>query len=232
MGSRIKVTQRMAVHAYAAGYDLTKGAGMYGVRGTGWKRLFAIGAGLAVAAGLSLPATAAGASSTVAGTVAVDATPDAAPPGSYDIIATLNCQCYNGQKTIAYRRGYYIPPDDGFGHVKVLQKHNMYTPVVAFIVGGPNHEHTSGKAGRAYAYAAHIVNGRLLEVVQLWAGYDTRPVSPPNRSFGIVTAYCQGYQGKCPQWVNQAINAQALPLTARSSGQPGRTELSYHPPNT
>lgn len=202
---------------------------MHGVRVTGWARLLAIGAGLAVAAGLSLPATAAAASSTVAGPVAVDATPNAAPPGSYDIIATLNCQCFNGQKTIAYRRGYYIPPNEGFGHTKVLNKHNMYTPVVAFIVAGPNNSHTSGTAGRAYAYANHFVNGRLVEVVQLWAGYDTRVVSQPNRSFGIVTAYCQGYQGLCPQWVNQAINAQALPLTARSSDQPDRTELSYDP---
>ena len=203
---------------------------MHGVRGTRWVRLFAIGAGLAVAAGLSLPATAAAASSTVAGSAAVDATPDAAPPGSYDIIATLNCRCYNGQKTIAYRRGYYAPPNAGFGHTKVLQKHNMYTPVVEFIVEGPNNSHTDGEAGRAYAYASHFVNGRLVEVVQLWAGYDTRFVSN-NRSFGIVTAYCQGYQGYCPQWVNQAINGQALPLTAGSSDQPDRTELSYDPPN-
>jgi hypothetical protein len=28
------------------------------------------------------------------------------PAGAYDIVATFVCQCYNGQKTIAYRRGY------------------------------------------------------------------------------------------------------------------------------
>jgi hypothetical protein len=152
---------------------------------------------------------------------------DAAPPGSYDIIATLNCKCYNGQATIAYRRGYYVPPDTGFGHVKVLDKHNMYTPVVAFIVVGPHNSHVSGTKGQAYAYAYHFVNGVLVQQLKILAAYDTRVVSSPNRSFGIVTAYCVGIAGACPQWVNQAINAQALPVTTQSSDQPDGTQLGY-----
>lgn len=151
---------------------------------------------------------------------------DAAPPGAYDIWTTFPCQCYNGQQWIAYRVGYFVPPDTGFGRAKVLEKHNMFAPVVGFIVKGPNHSHVSGTKGQAYAYAAHIVNGRLVEVLQILAAYDVRVVSQPNRSFGIVTAYCVGIAGACPQWVNEAINANT-PATGPSE----RTVLSYQPPS-
>ena len=53
----------------------------------------------------------------------------------------IQVPCGNGQTAIAYRYGYYIPPSTGFGHAKVLEKHNMYKPVVAFIVNGPHHCH-------------------------------------------------------------------------------------------
>ena len=102
----------------------------------------------------------------------------------------------------------------------------MYTPVVAFIVKGPNHSHTSGTSGEAYAYAAHIVNGQVEQVLKIIAKYDTRHLSD-NRSFGIVTAWCDGIQGKCPQWVNEAINASATPQTTWPADG---TELSYDTP--
>jgi hypothetical protein len=192
-------------------------------------RRWTVAAGLAVVVAFLLPTAGAAAASTPSSAssgLAADAI-TAAPPGSYDIIATLKCQCYNGQKTIAYRRGYYIPPNTGFGHEKVLEKHNMYTPVVAFIVAGPHNSHTNGTAGQAYAYAYHFVNGKLVAQIKILAAYDTRFIGSTHRSFGIVTAYCVGYVGACPQWVNQAINASALPATASSSSQPNGAELGY-----
>src|SRR6202022_4043875 len=118
--------------------------------------------------------------------------------------------------------GYYVPPDTGFGHRKVLFKHNMYTPVVAFIVAGPNHQQTRGSSGKAWAWAAHLVNGQIVEILEIRAFYDTRILSD-HHSFGIVTAYCNGYD-KCPQWVNEAINA-SLPAS-----QPDAVQLGYVPP--
>ena len=88
-------------------------------------------AGSAIVLGLLLPASSAAAS------ITDPAYPDA-PPGAYNIFATLPCHCET-QTAIAYRYGYYIPPSTGFGRAKVLEKHNMYTPVVAFIVNARNH---------------------------------------------------------------------------------------------
>jgi hypothetical protein len=177
-------------------------------------------AGSAVFLGLLLPAASAAAS------ITDPAYPDA-PAGAYDIYKELPCQCWDGQTAIAYRVGYYIPPSTGFGHTKVLDKHNMYTPIVAFIVKGPNNSHTSGTSGEAYAYAAHIVDGQIEQVLKILAKYDTRKLSD-NHSFGIVTAWCDGIQGKCPQWVNEAINASATPQTTWSANG---TELSYEAPS-
>ncbi len=178
-------------------------------------------------AGIAAVASGSPATAAVSATAPALTAADAAPPGAYDIWTTFPCKCYNGQEWIAYRVGYFVPPDTGFGRAKVLQKHNMYAAVVGFIVKGPNHSHVSGTKGQAYAYAAHIVNGRLVEVLQILAAYDVRVVSQPNRSFGIVTAYCVGIAGACPQWVNEAINANTT-----ATGPSERTVLSYQPPGS
>ena len=188
-----------------------------------------LAAGIAAAA-LPSPAAAAvpaAAPALASADLAAPGVADAAPPGAYNIWTTFPCQCYNGQQWIAYRVGYYVPPDTGFGRAKVLQKHNMYAAVVGFIVRGPNHTHVSGTKANAIAYAGHIVNGRLVQVLEILASYDVRVVSQPNRSFGIVTAYCVGIAGFCPQWVNEAINANAQPLNAAATNQPDGTVLSY-----
>lgn len=191
-------------------------------------RLFAA-AGSAIALGVLLPAAGAAASPTTAASPTAVAAPAAAPPGAYDIYKELKCKCYNGQTAIAYRLGYYIPPGTGFGHLKVLDKHNMYTPVVEFIVAGPHNSHGSGTSGEAYAFANHFVNGQLVQVLKILAKYDIRKLSD-NHSFGIVTAWCDGVPGKCPQWVNQAINAQALSTAAVQGHLANGTELSYTRP--
>lgn len=131
------------------------------------------------------------------------AEPDAVPPGSYDIVATLDCQCYNGQKTIAYRRGYLNPDGKGFGRAKVLGKHNMWTRVVGIIVGGPGHDHQHGTRGTNVAYAIRRDEDGNVTEITLFAAYDTRFRPGSHRSFGIVNAYCKGYV-RCPEWVNEA----------------------------
>lgn len=186
-------------------------------------RLFAA-AGSAIVLGLLLPASSAAASPTAAN-ITDPAYPDA-PPGSYDIYKILPCHCGNNFTAIAYRVGYYTPPDDGFGHTKVLGKHNMYTPVVAFIVEARNHEFTGGKSYSAHAWAVHIVNGQIQRVLKIFAKYDERKLSD-NHAFGIVTAWCDGIQGACPQWVNEAINAQETPQTEWPADG---TELTYSAP--
>ena len=195
---------------------------MLGIR-SGFARTSIVGVILLSLMGFSLPAASAATGSGQAGAGA--AAPTAAPPGAYTIYKELPCKCYNGQTAIAYRVGYYVPPDTGFGHKKVLLKHNMYTPVVAFIVKGPHNSHTNGTGGEAYAYAYHFVDGVLKQQIKIWAKYDTRKLRD-NHSFGIVTAFCNG-STVCPQWVNQAINAQALPTSAASSAQPDGTRLGY-----
>jgi hypothetical protein len=195
---------------------------MLGIR-SGFTRMSIVGVILLSLTGFSLPAALAATNSSQAPAGA--AAPAAAPAGAYIIYKELPCKCYNGQTAIAYRVGYYVPPDTGFGHKKVLLKHNMYTPIVAFIVRGPHNSHTNGTSGEAYAFAYHFVDGVLKQQIKIWAKYDTRKLRD-NHSFGIVTAFCNGVT-VCPQWVNQAINAQALPASAASSAQPDGTRLGY-----
>lgn len=186
-------------------------------------RLFAA-AGSAIVLGLLLP-TSSAAASPVAASIIDPAYPDA-PPGSYDIFDILPCHCGNNFTAIAYRYGYYIPPDTGFGRAKVLGKHNMYKPVVAFIVNARNHTHTGGMSYSAHAWAIHIVNGQIQQELKIFAKYDERKLSD-NHAFGIVTAWCDGIQGDCPQWVNEAINAQETPQTEWPADG---TELTYSAP--
>jgi YD repeat-containing protein len=124
-------------------------------------------------------------------------------PSRWDIFATFDCACYNGQKTITYRYGYYdSAKDQGFGRAKVLQKHNMWARVVEYIVATKGQKNAGGSAGKATAYAIHVGADGSHTQVTLYAVYDTRELSD-HRSFGVVTAYCDGYT-KCPSWVNTA----------------------------
>jgi hypothetical protein len=192
-------------------------------------RLFA--AGSAVFLGLVLPASNAVASPTVASLTPASITDPAypdAPPGAYKIFDILPCHCGNDVTAIAYRDGYYTPPDTGFGRAKVLGKHNMYKPVVAFIVNARNHKPTGGKSFSAHAFAVHLVNGQVQRVLKIFAKYDERKLDD-NHAFGIITAWCDGIQGACPQWVNEAINAQETPQTAWPANG---TELTYSDPSS
>jgi hypothetical protein len=91
--------------------------------------------------------------------------PSAAPAGAYNIYTTFNRQCFNGQKTIVDRVGYYDAANDaGFGRAKHLEKHNMYVHVVGVIVAGPNHSPAGGSSGQAYAYADRDVNGGVQQI--------------------------------------------------------------------
>lgn len=122
------------------------------------------------------------------------------PAGAYDIVNTFNCQCYNGQKTIAYRRGYYVAPNTGFGRTKVIDKHNLQDNAVAAVVAAPGQKSDGGTSGIATNYANREVDGEI-QTVEVQVVYDTRILSD-KRSFGIVTGYCVGYNGACPGWIN------------------------------
>lgn len=139
---------------------------------------------------------------TTAATATADAQAAGAGQNAYQIWTTFPCQCYNGQKTIAYRYGYYNrTTDSGFGRAKVLNKHNMWARVVRFIVSTSGHKHDGGTAGSNIAYAHHSGSDGDY-VIKLYAVYDTRLLND-HRSFGVVTAYCEGYT-RCPLWVNTA----------------------------
>jgi hypothetical protein len=152
------------------------------------------------------PAGTAQTNSSVAPDSAIGGGSGSAQPNAYDIFATFDCACYNGQKTITYRYGYYdSAKDQGFGRAKVLQKHNMWARVVEYIVATKGQTNEGGTSGKATAYAIHVSGGSRTQVT-LYAVYDTRELRD-HRSFGVVTAYCDtgdGSETKCPSWVNTA----------------------------
>jgi YD repeat-containing protein len=146
------------------------------------------------------PAGAAQTDSSVTPDSAIGGGSGSAQPNAYDIFATFDCKCYNGQKTITYRYGYYdSTKDQGFGRAKVLEKHNMWARVVEYIVGSPGQTNQGGTSGQATAYAWNSASDTTIKLI---ASYDTRELRD-HRSFGVITAYCVGYT-KCPSWVNTA----------------------------
>jgi hypothetical protein len=110
-------------------------------------------------------------------------------------------------ETVAYRRGWHAGGSTGFGYDKVSRKHAITNvQIVHSVVRHPPvvrqetptrwvHEKEALLVGLAGPSQSVVV--RVVIEYGDWAG--------PGQ-MGVVTAYCVGIQGKCPEWVNRAFS--------------------------
>jgi hypothetical protein len=144
----------------------------------------------------SYPTATAGSTTTTTEGTAGTAAPDASSLSP--VVHTFNCQCFNGQKTLAYRENQ---------QQKVQSQHNLDTNSVQVPLAGPDNSRdnsdSSGQTGIALADANREENGSV-QTITVRVVYNVRILSD-KRSYGVVTAYCEGYQGACPDWVNQIL---------------------------
>ncbi|GHG49705.1 hypothetical protein [Streptomyces griseocarneus] len=121
------------------------------------------------------------------------------------------------------RRGYYDPAlDRGFGLTKVDQKHNLSLAAVKATTKYPR-PGASGKeplngSSTTYNYRTEVLHikcsgwwifrtCRVVDVKTIRAGVDFRvPPGGDGKSKGVITAFCEGVPGRCPDWVRNSIN--------------------------
>lgn len=118
---------------------------------------------------------------------------------------------------LVIRNGWWSGADAGFGLTKVTGKHNLTLRAVRATtkyprpVGGKTHI-----SGSKYEYRTDVLH---VECSGVWifkrckvtdrktilVAADFRQITD-GKPFGVVTAYCEGVSGKCPDWVKNSIN--------------------------
>lgn len=123
----------------------------------------------------------------------------------------------NGRRTVYLRYGYWdAQKKQGFGHNKVVLYHNLNTNAVRLVTQRPVRK--TYISGQKYNYEAyiyrHLCTGwgwfrkcKTVGTVNTLVSVDYR-TSPAQfkGTFGVVTAFCQGYNPRCPDWVKKATN--------------------------
>lgn len=133
----------------------------------------------------------------------------AAPPLSYQETVVEKFVNSSGG-TVYYRQGWYEGGSRGFGRDKVHNKHGITSDhIVGAVVRNPQ----SVVQDDPVNFPGRWVHRREALLVG-WTGVDERVVvrvivdyhgwSGPGQ-LGVVTAYCEGYPGRCPEWVNRAF---------------------------
>lgn len=106
---------------------------------------------------------------------------------------------------VPYRRGWYLGGSAGFGYDKVVAKHGITNnAVVGAVVRSPQRIRLEG---RFWVHEKEAILFRFfgesesvtVRVVINYTGWEGRG------RHGVVTAYCFGYDGLCPEWINSAF---------------------------
>jgi hypothetical protein len=116
----------------------------------------------------------------------------------------------------AMRNGWYNPTTTkGWGYYKVVGKHNLTTKIVRFVTKHPYSQRYLGALSWNYtSYNVYHIKcsgwGPLRRCksvarTQVVVGHNFTALSDRIPK-GVITAYCKGYDGKCPSWVKNAIN--------------------------
>ncbi|PZT69278.1 hypothetical protein DN402_20050 [Streptomyces sp. SW4] len=116
------------------------------------------------------------------------------------------------------RQGWWNGANGGFGMTKIDQKHNLSLDAVKATTmyprPGPSGKEQIGPSTYNYRTEALRVQCsgwwifrtcRVTEVMTVRAGIDYRKLDD-GKSFGAVTAFCEGVPGRCPDWVRNSIN--------------------------
>lgn len=108
---------------------------------------------------------------------------------------------------VPYRQGWHAGGSTGFGYDKVAGKHKITNSnVLAATIRSPQEARREGDGRWVYEKTA-ILYGfftvsdqttvRVVVSYGSWQGPDAQ---------GVVTAYCVGYVGPCPEWVDRAFS--------------------------
>ncbi len=154
---------------------------------------------------------AAGADSTAGGVTASGVT--AAAITNYDVL--WHWWDHQGH-LVYYRRGYYIPPDRGFGDTKIRLKHGLDYRAAFNVTAYPEPGFPRSEGGHSRVFETpvqHVVckgwwifrKCEVKQTVQVLALVDYRRLRDGD-PFGVVTCYAIGYDGLAPDWVRYAIN--------------------------
>lgn len=150
-------------------------------------------------------------------------------PKPYTIVSQLT---YSGTGNLPLRYGNWSEQDDsGFGWIKIFNKHNITLgAAIEYVSRSPNRHHTGGTTYEHEAYANEVTCShnrcKLTDQIKVVLKLDERELRDGHR-FGVVTQYCQGVQGKCPDWVTTVLadgNGQ-LPEEDSDSLTPGRAQV-------
>lgn len=125
----------------------------------------------------------------------------------------------SAKRTVYLRYGWTDPKKGGgFGLNKIVLYHNMSINVAREVTKHPVHRRYI--SGQKYNYDAivykHVCQGwgifrtcKTVDFVTVVVSVDFRTSPAPKQwsgPFGLVTAYCQGYTPRCPDWVKRVAN--------------------------
>lgn len=116
---------------------------------------------------------------------------------------------------VVLRRGYYEPPNAGFGLKKIIGKHNLNTEAVRSATARTSRIQPGKGTDVAYYQDVYLIECRSRGPIRTCYRKDTKTVitvvdfrliGKKKEPFGVVTAWCDGVPGACPNWVAEAIN--------------------------
>jgi hypothetical protein len=102
---------------------------------------------------------------------------------------------------VVYRKGQWssASPDRGFGQAKVHGKHGLYrADLIGYTV---EHAMAVPQGGGRYRYVQTFESqyGRYITIV---VATQEQQILKDGFPFGVITAFCNGYDPTCPAWVN------------------------------
>lgn len=133
---------------------------------------------------------------------------DTAQQNPYEVVESWND--VDGDE-VTMRAGRWTGGDSGFGEYKVEQKHNLGTEAVRIFTQNPDSLEKDHQSGTSYTYSTTV-----LQVECSWWFFcdvvDQQPTTTVvnfrdarGAPFGVVTSYCDGVQGHCPDWVRNVL---------------------------
>lgn len=141
----------------------------------------------------------------IVGLLVTPASAAAPPPISYqqEVVARLE---NSAGGIVLFRRGWHLGGSSGFGFDKIFHKHGITNKeIVRAVVRYPQIVRRETATRWVHEKQALLIGiggvsqTLLVRVVIEYGGW----MGPGQH--GVVTAYCVGIRGRCPDWVNRAF---------------------------
>lgn len=123
-----------------------------------------------------------------------------APNQSYSCVSVY-ADNGNAGHLVGIRRG----GPNSFGLQKAMVKHGLTERTLAYVIVNNAHGTFQQSTGRYLYGLRYEVNGVGIVAVEVYEQRKPSAVFDDGYALGVVTAFCPGYQGKCPPGVNESI---------------------------